>query len=451
MADAKYYQDIQRQQEIHDYITASQWALIHQNAPFVPPMPYINPKINLMDTYFGENITWLTPEQIRQNEFNALDPAEQREIVREKAMRSEKLYWMKTEQCATKLEKIRLYGYSPESFEDPRYGGLDAMGCQIARDDKYRVDVFTEKYYREQAEKKTKENIEMYGYSVYQQRQEDQQQPVEQMFRHKQMQQAIMERRYEEEQQSKNNRHLLSSSFLLIFGALWFIIQTLGYLLAYAMTTFWNRYQEYDIPATPCPHERRSDEDILNAQFQQEMAPRHFPPDNQITTHASSWTGSAFEFLVIFLNAVWRLVIALIYSLWQLTKAPLSTCRPFVRKNKASCLLFALFLAVIFNPIHRHPYLPKPTTPYLAGAPPPRPTRFPPPEVLQFPVSRTEILPSAVAPPGEVAPCQKAFANAFIDPGFPGISWPAMEFGSPEWDAQEIEIAETTMCDYWPE
>ena len=438
-----YDQGSRNRKVINKYLADKDWSCKWAGSQVVTHTPHFYPGPPIHGGVY-KNADLLTPKQMLENEMNALDSAEMFEISRERATSQEKALWKRNEQYAAKLANVHLYGYDQEFYEHSRFASLDATRRKIARDDEHEQDILRERLSREQAEPKTRKNLEAFGYSAYQHQRECQPHQSEKADR--QTQQATIERQHAMEKYSKKDRTFLRWSLLLIIGTMLIVVRTLAHLSAYAATTFWNRYQEYDVPATLLPQERRSDEDILNAQLQHEMLP---PIQN--SRHASSWTRPTFGILLVFPNAMWRFVFAVAYSLWQLTKAPVLACVTFVSKNKTLSLLTALTLVVIFNPTHSHPYLAKSRTPQLNNPPPPRPIRFPPPEVLNFEILQPKPSPLAITAPGEKVPCQNAFADALVDPGFSGISWPDTEIGSSEWEAQQIDIAEAMMCGFWPD
>lgn len=304
---------------------------------------------------------------------------------RNQDMAREKNYYQKSKQYAADIEYVRQHrGYPPEVRQELLSQGVNPQYLRLAQYDKLDEDMFLEIYYRDEAEKKTKENIWNYGYSQHEQEQAQQKEQQEALQRQKQQE---MWQRYYEEEARKSRASLgygfISNIFLTVFGILWFIIQGLASLVSMVVMTFWNRYQEYDVPAAPTPQQQRPDDDILNTQLQREMFPEQPHPEIQPPS-GDSWTDSPANLPIAILNGLWRLIIALIYSVWQLAKAPLQAAWPFILDNLWASCFFSAFLFLIFNPWGSNPYR-KALQEYNVGPPPPPIVRFPPPDPVSFP------------------------------------------------------------------
>lgn len=310
---------------------------------------------------------------------------EAEEAKRSKDMAWEKIFYKRAKEYAADLEYVRQHRlYPPEVREALASQGMTPSELRLAQYDKLDEDMFLERYYRDQAEKKTKQNIWDYGYSQHDQEQERQNELQEAL--QKQRQEEMWQRYYDEEQRKERASRgygFASGLFFAVFGILWFLVQGLVSLLSVVVMTFWNRYQEYDVPAAPTPQQQRPDDDILNAQLQREMCQEQPHPENQPPS-GDSWTDSAANIPMAILNGLWRLIIALIYSVWQLAKAPLRAAGPFVLDNLWASCFFSVFLFLFFNPWGSNPYK-RAIQNYNVGPPPPPRVRFPPPDLASFP------------------------------------------------------------------
>jgi len=284
----------------------------------------------------------------------------------------EKHWWEKMARLEQKVAHERQYGYEKDWYLDEKYQGMDMIHREIARYDEFVSDKNGIGIFKLFAERFSQENRVAHGYCWHdgeeKKRQKKRQEEQEEFMRWKQHE---MWRRQQEEEKNRVRWSVPNAGFLLGFllellGLVWFLVCGAAWMVKFGAITFWNRYQEYDVPATTRPERQRSDNDILNAQFQREMSEPQIPP---YSSGGASWTGFAFNLIFAIINGLYRLIVALLYLLYQLLKKPLRSLWPFVRDNASSCLLFALFFLVVFNPWRPHP-LRTVIQSHLAGAPP---------------------------------------------------------------------------------
>lgn len=364
----------------------------HPMPPWIPPswpppgfeQPYRPPlRYGVTQAAPQTPVPWLgykpNPWQVEFERREAED------AKRNKDMEWEKIFHQKAKEYAEILEYVRVHRlYPPEVRDELAAQGMTAMELRLAQYDKLDEDTFLGRYYREQAERKTEENLREYGYSQHNQEQErknEQQEALQQ-----QRQEEIWQRYYDEEtrkDRASRGYGFASGLFFALLGILWFLVQGLASLLSAVVMTFWNRYQEYDVPAAPTPQQQRSDDDILNAQLEREMCQEPPHPESQ-PPGGDSWTDSAANIPMAILGGLWRLLIALIYSVWQLAKVPLRAAWPFILENLWASCFFSVFLFLIFNPWGSNPYK-RAIQNYNAGPPPPPRVRFPPPDLASFP------------------------------------------------------------------
>ena len=293
------------------------------------------------------------------------------EDKRNSDMAREKHWWEKMARLEQKVAHERQHGYEKDWYLDEKYQGMDMIHREIARHDEFVSDKNGIEIFKLFAERFSQENRVAHGYCWHdgeeKNRQKKRQEEQQEFMRWKQ--QEIWRWQQEEEKNrvrwSAPNAGFVLGFVLGLLGLVWFLVRGAAWMVQSGAMTFWNRYQEYDVPATTRPEEQRADIDIINAQFQREMSGPQIQP---YTSGGGSWTGSVYNLIFAIVNGLYRLVVALLYLLYQLLKKPLRSLWPFVRGNASSCLLFALFFLLVFNPWRPHP-LRTAIQSHLAGAP----------------------------------------------------------------------------------
>ena len=358
-------------------------------------------------------------------ELDALDAYENK---RRGDLAKEKEFWEKADYYEAKTTWERGHGYidGVDWYYTEEYAGLHDIDRWIKREDQLVSEEAHVKIYRMIAEARARKNEAAYGCSWWGMEQDKIQKEKE--IKAEGHYQMIVAKKEHEERVRRERRFKIptfgltsssvsgASGFLLtllglLLGLLWSVARGLAWVAVLvaktAATTFWNRYMGYDVPAT----EQRSDNNILNAQFQTELFdPSDSQQQNQYQhrrqyTGETSWTGSAFSLLGSILHAIYHLIIATIYSLYRLLENSLRAFWRFVRENGSTCLLLLVVVLLVFNPWRPHPartYAQNQLIrqiPLAASPPLPRPSRFIPPEAnfpSQYP--RPTVPPSPLAP-----------------------------------------------------
>ena len=413
-------------------------------------------------------------------ELNALDAYENK---RRGDLAKERMAWEKADYLEAKTTQERAYGYidGMDWYDSPEYAGLHWQDRWIKREDLLVSEEAHVSIYRKIGTARMQANERMYGYSWWGMEQ-DRIQKEKELKAEEHYQTMMAKKEYEEKLRREwrwklptfglTSNHVSGASgfflalLVLLLGLLWFLVRGLAWVVVMgaktAATTFWNRYMEYDVAAA----EQRSDSDILNAQFQSEIfdsSSSHQQTHNRHqsrNTGETSWTGSAFDFLISLLHAIHRLLVAIVYSIHRLLKTPFHAIWSFVRNNGSTSLLLLLVVLLIFNPWRPHParmYVQNQLTHQthaIVSSPPPRPSRFTPtiPEVNLS--AHPNLLPTIRPIP---TPTRKATRPATIQVPVKTIrKWSAVlglptdtEFGSAGWRAQEEAVRRFMMMEEW--